>query len=131
MEAYAWQPAALNVTVISPLQKLTMLEVSVIQGHALSVADRRKRASHQSACQAVGLSYVPLAVETLGGWSEEPVETIRHMYISQLQGQRLGLSILETIAHLFQRLAVQLRRGNACMWAMRIPVWSPCIDSIY
>ena len=86
------------------IKKLTILEVSVTQGHALSVADRKKRASYQSACQAVGLSYVPLAVETLGGWSEEAVETIR--YISQLQGQRLGLSFSETIAHLLQRLAV-------------------------
>ena len=103
------KPAALDVTVISPLQKLTIQEASVTQGHALSVADRRKRASHQSACQAAGLSFVPLAIETLGGWSEEAVEAIR--YIGRLQGQRLGLSISETIAHLFQSLVVQLWKG--------------------
>ena len=42
------KPAALDVTVISPLQKLTIQEASVTQGHALSVADGRKRASHQN-----------------------------------------------------------------------------------
>ena len=120
------KPAALDVTIISPLQKLTIQKASVTQGHALSVADGRKRALHQGVCQATGIDFVPLVVETLGGWSQEAVETIKA--IGRLQGQRLGLPTTETTMHLFQRLAIQLWRGNACMWAMRAPVMAPSID---
>ena len=44
-------------------------------------------------------STVLLVVESIGGWSQEAMETIKS--ISHLQGQRLRLSILETIVHLF------------------------------
>ena len=69
---------------------------------------------------------IPLVVETLKGWSQEAVETIK--LIGRLQWQRLGLPTSETTAHLFQRLAIQLWRGNACMWAMHAPVMAPSID---
>ena len=118
----------MDVTVISPLRKLTVQEASATQGHALSVADERKRAAHQNACQTVGITFVPLAVETFGGWSQEAAETIK--LIGHSQGQRLGLPSWETTKHLFQRLAIQLWKGNACMWAMRAPVMSPSIDGV-
>ena len=105
---------ALDVTIISPLQKLTIQKASVTQGHALSVADGRKRALHHGVCQANGIDFIPIVVETLGGWSQEAVETIK--LIGRLQGQRLGLPTSESTAHLFQWLAIQLWRGNACMW---------------
>ena len=44
------KPAVLDVTVIFPLQKLTIQEASTTQGQALSVADKRKPASHQNGC---------------------------------------------------------------------------------
>ena len=71
---------------------------------------------------------MPLVVESLGGWSLEAVENIKS--IAHLQGQRLGLHISETTAHLFQRLAIQLWKRNACMWTMRDPVMAPSIDGV-
>ena len=40
------------------------------------VGEERKRAAHAEACHAVGVSFVPLVAESIGGWSEEPALTI-------------------------------------------------------
>ena len=71
------RPAALDITVISPLQQATVSGAALVQGHALSVARERKLAAHSGPCHSVGVSFIPLAVETLGGWSEEGITTIR------------------------------------------------------
>lgn len=120
--------AALDVTVISPMQKLTLQGAAASQGHALEVGEVRKQASHHSACHSAEISFVPLVVETFGGWSHEAVETIKA--IGHLQGQRLGLPTSETISHLFQQLGIRLWRGNACMWTTRVPINSPTVDGV-
>ena len=51
------QPAALDVTVISTFQSLTLSGAAVTPGYALSVAAERKRAAHASACHSVGVSF--------------------------------------------------------------------------
>ena len=81
------QPAALDVTVISPMQQLTMSGASVTAGHALSVAENRKLVAHASTCR--GIFFIPLAVETFGGWSQLVGDTIKS--IGRQQGQRLGI----------------------------------------
>ena len=78
------RPAALNVTMTSPLQALTFQEASTTAGHALEVATSRKLATHLSPCRAAGLDFIPLAVETLGGWFRDATDTIRA--IGQQQG---------------------------------------------
>ena len=44
---------------------------------------------HASHCQAVGVSFVPLAIESLGGWSDLAVKTLSS--IGRLLGQWLGI----------------------------------------
>ena len=61
------RPAALDVTVTSPLQALTIQEAFTIAVHALEVATSWKLATHLSPCRAAGLDFISLAVETLGG----------------------------------------------------------------
>ena len=46
--------AAMDVSVISPLQQRTLFEAANSPGHALQVGINRKMASHSSACQSVG-----------------------------------------------------------------------------
>ena len=122
------QPAALDVSVISPLQQLTVSQASSTQGHALLVGEGRKISAHAAPCASVGVSFIPLMVETLGGWSDKASDTIRS--IGQLQGQRLGISPADTTTHLFQRLAICLWRGNAAMWIRRMPISTPVVDGI-
>ena len=46
------------------------------QGRALLVAENRKLATHAPACQAAGISFIPLVIESLGGLSDATNETI-------------------------------------------------------
>ena len=64
---------------------------------ALKLAEERKMAAHNAECRGAGVSFVPLAVESLGGWSHEAALQISR--VSRLVGQRLAL--------LFQRLSVE------------------------
>ena len=61
------RPAALDITVISTMRQSTIQPAADNQGHALFVAETRKFATHGPACQAVGISFIPLAIETLDG----------------------------------------------------------------
>ena len=71
------RPAALDVSVISPLQRLTLADAASTQGHALSVGVHRKLTSNLPACRAAGVDFSPIVVETLGGWCPDAVATIR------------------------------------------------------
>ena len=122
--------AALDVSVISTLQRLTLSGAASVQGHALRVGEERKMALHAASCRAVGVSFVPLLVESLGGWSDLAAKTLSS--IGRLLGQRLGIPPSETTRHLFQRCAISLWRGNATLWLHRCPTPTPPphIDSI-
>ena len=122
------RPAALDVTVISTLQQLTLQGAASTPGYALAVGEERKRASHAEACRSVGVSFIPLVVESLGGWSEEAVDTISS--IGRLLGQRLGIPPSESVRHLFQRCAISLWRGNAPLWIRCYPVHSSAVDGL-
>ena len=45
-------------------------------------------AAHYAACRSVGVVFIPLVVESLGGWSEEAVHNISR--IGRLLGLRTG-----------------------------------------
>ena len=111
------RPAALDITVISTMQQLTIRSAAEIQGHALLVAEERKFAAHGAECQAACISFIPLAIETLGGLSDTTADTISN--IGRLIGQRFGISPRESSCQLFQRLAISLWRGNASAWIHR------------
>ena len=95
------QPAALDVTVISTLQQSTLQGAASTQGHALVVGAERKLAAHAVACHAAGIAFVPLVVESLGGWSNEAADLDTITKIGRRQGQRLGVPPVESIRHLF------------------------------
>ena len=60
------QPAALDVSVISPLRQLTVTQASIVQGYAVSVGEDRKMAAHAAPCKSFGVFFIPLIVETHG-----------------------------------------------------------------
>ena len=102
-----------------------LLQYRVMQ----SVLGRKERESHISALATLqGISFVPLVVETLGGWSHGAVETVEA--IGLLKSQRLGLPAPQSISHTFQQLAIILWRGNTCVWAMCVPITLPIVDGV-
>ena len=62
------QDAALDVTVINPLQEATVVGAAATAGHALTVAYERKVRAVGEACHREGIAFIPLAAESLGGW---------------------------------------------------------------
>ena len=130
MCTYFWhslsRPVALDVTVISTLQSLTLSGTAHTQGHALQIGEKRKMAAHKESCHAVGVSFTPMVIESLGGWSEIASHNISR--IGRLMGQRSGSPPSESTRHLFQRLSITLWRGNANMWLKRLPTNSPWVD---
>ena len=54
------------MTVISPLQRLTIQGVAKNQGHVLVAGDERKRATHSSACHSAGILFVSVLVNSQG-----------------------------------------------------------------
>ena len=122
------RPVALDITVISTMQQSTIQPAADNQGHALLVAETRIFATHGPACQAAGIPFIPLAIETQGGLSDATAETISG--IGRLIGQRFGVSPHESSRHLFQRLAISLWKGNATAWIHRCLPPAPNVDGV-
>ena len=94
----------------------------------MTVATNRKMREHANSCQEESIDFIPLAVETLGGWHAEAINHIKAIALAQ--GSRLGTPPHEASPRLFQRLAVALWRGNSAMWARRAPVHQSWMDGI-
>ena len=60
--------AALDVTVINPMRLDLVDRAAEEPGHALSVAFNREIGQTREACEREGMAFIPLPVETLGGW---------------------------------------------------------------
>ena len=123
------QPAALDVTIISTMQPATINGTASTQGHAVLFGEARKLSTHKAACTAVGVSFVPIVMESLGGMSALAVNTLGG--IGRLLGQRLGIPTADSIRHLFQNCSISVWRGNAAMWSRRSPTFSSSIDGVF
>ena len=80
------RPVALDVHVISPLQQQTLAEAASTPSHGLRFGTRSKLTSHLSACRFVGVKFISLVIETLGGYTQDTIFTIR--ILGQTIGQR-------------------------------------------
>ena len=122
------RPAALDVSVISTLQRLTLCGAANVIGYALSAEDG-KRASHEASCRDAGVSFrVLLIFESLGGLSDLGRKTLYS--IGRLLGLRMGVPISDSVRHLFQRCSVCLWWGNATLWLHCFSCPPPQTDSI-
>ena len=110
------------------MQHLTQAGAAITPGYALRVGEERKMVTHAEAVRSVGIDFVPIVAETLGGWSEEAIHTIKS--IGRLQGLRLGIPPPDSTRHLFQRLAISLWKGNATLWIQCQPTRPAKVDGV-
>ena len=123
------RPAALDVSIILPLQHLTLAGAASSPGYALCVCVRRKMSSNLPACRSAGVDFLSIVVETLGWWCPDGITTIRS--IGEALGQRLNsTNPAHSTKHLFGRLAADLWRGNAALWMHCQPTLSPFLDGV-
>ena len=106
--------AALDVTVISPLQVAVVDQEAANPGYALKLAWERKMRSAFEACNAQRVSFIPLPVETLGGWHPEAEKQIARIG-RELARSTIGADQKTSLNHLFQRLSLALQKGNAAL----------------
>ena len=115
------RPAALDVTVTSPLQSNIINQAAEKSGYAIEAAEERSYAQHKNNCSEQGISFVPLAVESLGGLSITLKQALKR--IALLADSRNYLSQGHAIA--FDRLALSVSvvivRGSATMLRARVP----------
>ena len=60
--------AAMDVTIITPLQAATMPGAGTTAGHALNHAFERKMNGAEEQCRRQGIAFLPMVAETFGGW---------------------------------------------------------------
>ena len=88
-------------------------------GAALEKAFKRKVQGAARACQDQGIAFLPIAIETLGGFHKVAIEQVKRIGVAVARHQ----GVLETFAvkQLFQRLSLTLMRGNASLVMTRRP----------
>ena len=73
------RPAAIDLTVISPLNSNVIAEVGFTGGSAAASAEVRKHTENDPKCEELGYICVPLAVEAYGAWGIEAQRTISRL----------------------------------------------------
>ena len=123
------RPTALDITVINPLQVSQVAQAATTPGQALSTAFNRKMTQAGEACRREGIVFVPMPMETLGGWHE--ATTLQVKKIASAHARQTGMEQSEATRHLYQRMAVLFAMGNAAMLLNRSPAFpSPHQDGI-
>ena len=110
---------ALDVTVTGPLAQSNVQAAAAESGAALEKAFKRKVQGAAQACQEQGIAFLPIAMETLGGFHKVAAEQVKRIGVAVARHQ----GVLETVAvkQLFQRLSLTLMRGNASLVMTRRP----------
>ena len=115
----AGQPAALDVTITSPLQASLISDAARTCGFALTLAKDREIGHYYQKCSDMGIHSIPLALETFGGLSETTRKTLQRIaLLSDNRGfQPSGLSV--AINGLTQAVSISNMRGSATMLIAR------------
>ena len=123
----AGQDAALDVTVVNPCQTATVIGAATTAGHALNHAYARKMRGTADACQQQGVTFLPIVVESFGGWHEAAVREVERL--GAALARQSGQEEDEAVRHLWGKLGMLLQRGNAAILANRVPTFpAPAID---
>ena len=115
------RPAALEVTVTSPLHSNIINHAAEKSGYATEAAEERKYAQHEKNCSEQGFLFVPLAVESLGGLSVTLKKALKRIILLadsrnyQSQGHAIAFD------RLAQSISVVIVRGSATMLLARVP----------
>ena len=90
-----------------------------LAGHALTYAYERKMNGAEADCTRQGIAFLPIVAETYGGWHPDAKREVKKLgaALARHTGQEEG----EAVSHLWSRLTILLRRGNAAILGNRNP----------
>ena len=87
----------------------------------------RKMRGTAEACHRQGVAFMPLVVESYGGWHEMGVREVERL--GAALARQSGQEEDEAVRHLWGKLGILLQRGNAAILANRVPSFPvPAID---
>ena len=104
-------PAALDITVTSPLTPATLRDASSTAGAAAYAAECRKHTANDAKCQELGWACIPLAVETFGNWGMEAQGVFSRL--ASALGMHQGTSKSWALHTIYSRLNMSLVRSVA------------------
>ena len=104
-------PAALDITVTSPLNPAILDESCSTAGVAEVAAESRKHVANDPKCFELGWTCVPLAVETYGNWGVEAQVTFSRL--ASLLAASHSVSKSKATADIYGRLNLTLTRSVA------------------
>ena len=114
---------ALDITVVNPLQCALLNRSSHDGGSAVAKAYSRKTRTYGERCAAEGIAFLPLAVDSLGGWHKAGLAAITRL--GRQLARILGGEEKTQVRHLRQRLGILLVRDNVAMLNSRKPTFPP------
>ena len=107
------RPAYFDITIRNSLQS-SYIRLSAREAGAAALAgESEKDDRHQEAVERTGCMFFPLAVETLGVWSPNSLETLK--IIARRTILSTGKTVSKAISNLHQQLSVRLWQYNARM----------------
>ena len=104
---------------LNPLQGALVHDAAITPGHALTTAHNRKLAKSFEPCQQEGITFVPIAVESLGAWHKSGIKEIKKL--GSAKARHIGEDEGVEVQRLFQKLSVALMRGNCALMNNRVP----------
>ena len=111
--------AALDVTVVHPLQDATRARAATEPGSALIYAYNNKMRVTAELCDQQGITFIPVVAESMGGWHKVALEQLRKL--GSALARHTGQEESETISHLVTRASVLLQKGLSVLLHNRIP----------
>ena len=121
--------AAIDVTVTSPLASSYVVGAAAEAGSTLEKACQRKLRETAEACRQEGLVFLPIAMETLGGFHAGAVTQVKK--IASALARKNGKEESVVTSQLFGRISLNLMRGNALMLSSRLQAdCPPHVDGI-
>ena len=115
--------AAFDFTVVSPFVADILPQTAERRGFAAERAETLKEDKSYEACRLQSIRFVPMAVETTGGWGQAAIQTFR--VLSSMLSAQTGRSQSEELSWMYQRHSVALQRDNARMILSRAPQYDP------
>ena len=110
---------ALDVTVVSSLQKELVRRAAAEVGSAAAKRYSDKMTKYFQACAGEGIKFCPVVVEALGGWQEDAAYVITRL--ARQLASHTGKEAAEQVKYFFQRLGILLMRGNSALILNRTP----------
>ena len=114
---------AVDFTAVNPLQAALVRKSSEDGGSAVEHAHRGKVRKYGERCAVEGIVFVPLSVDTLGGWHPSALAFL--VRLGRQVASNVGREGQDVVRHLRQRLAVLLVRHNVAMLCARTPTFPP------